>query len=96
MRGHEPVGVYVQGHSGYAAQGEDIVCSAVSSAVILTANLLEQQQAVERSHVENGMLSLYCKTPQPLLQGLMVHLQEIASQYPRNLQICYLNLNGGK
>ena len=96
MRGNEPCGVYVQGHSGYAAFGEDIVCSAVSSAVILIANLLEQQGALKKSHCEDGVFSLYCETPQPLLGGLMVHLKEIASQYPRNLQICYLNLNGGK
>ncbi len=96
MRGNEPCGVYVQGHSGYAEQGEDIVCSAVSSAVILIANLLEQQGALQNSHCENGILSLFCKEPQPLLKGLMAHLKEIASQYPRNVRICYLNLNGGK
>ncbi len=86
----------MQGHSGYAAHGEDIVCSAVSSAVILIANLLEQQGVLKKSRCEDGILSLYCQTPQPLLHGLLVHLKEIASQYPRNLQICYLNLNGGK
>ena len=96
MRGNEPCGVYVQGHSDYAVQGEDIVCSAVSSAVILVANLLEQQGLLKKSHCEDGILSLYCEAPQPLLKGLMVHLKGIALQYPRNLQVCYLNLNGGK
>ena len=38
MRGNEPCGVYVQGHSGYAALGEDIVCSAVSALTITTIN----------------------------------------------------------
>lgn len=96
MRGNEPCGVYVQGHSGYAVQGEDIVCSAISSAVILTANVLEQQGVLQNARCEDGILSFYCKTPQPLLQSLLVHLQEIAAQYPRNVRICYLNLNGGK
>lgn len=96
MRENKPCGFYVQGHSGFAAQGEDIVCSAVSSAVILTANCLEQQGCCSKAHFEDGVFSLYCETPHPLLAGLLAHLKEIASQYPRNLRICYLNLNGGK
>ena len=28
------------GHSGYAEEGEDIVCSAISSATIMTANTI--------------------------------------------------------
>ena len=96
MRGNEPCGDYVQGHSGYADFGSDIVCSAISSAVILTANVLEQQGVLQKAQCDDGIFSLYCETPQPLLQSLLVHLQEIASQYPRNFRICYLNLNGGK
>lgn len=33
--------IKVSGHSGYDASGYDIVCSSVSTAVILTSNLLE-------------------------------------------------------
>lgn len=96
MRNGQPCGFYVQGHSGFAQSGEDIVCSAVSSAVILTANNMELQGIACKARCEDGLFSLFCETPQLPLQGLLVHLQAIASQYPRNLRICYLNLNGGK
>ncbi|MBR3844260.1 MAG: ribosomal-processing cysteine protease Prp [Clostridia bacterium] len=95
MRDHKPCGFYVQGHSGFAVQGEDIVCSAVSSAVILTANLLEKENPL-KARCSDGVFSLYCQAPHPLLEGLLAHLKEIAWQYPRNLRIYYLNLNGGK
>ena len=34
--------IEVKGHSGYDVEGRDIVCSSVSTAVIITANLLER------------------------------------------------------
>ncbi|MDO4863843.1 MAG: ribosomal-processing cysteine protease Prp [Ruminococcus sp.] len=33
-------GFRVKGHAGYADRGQDIVCAAVSSAVMLTANII--------------------------------------------------------
>lgn len=35
-------GFQVQGHSGYAKRGKDIICAAVSSLVITTANAIEK------------------------------------------------------
>ena len=36
------LGFRVEGHSGYAESGSDIVCASVSSAAILTANTLSE------------------------------------------------------
>ena len=36
MEGERIVGFTVQGHSGYADEGSDIICAAVTSAVRLT------------------------------------------------------------
>lgn len=40
-RGHEYVGFDMEGHAGYADNGFDIVCAAVSSLVITAVNSVE-------------------------------------------------------
>ncbi len=92
-----PCGVLVQGHSGYAAPGADIVCSAVSSAVIFTANALSEAlgEGLEAEQTD-GRFRLYTAAPNDLLLALQRHLQAIAAQYPRCVRVATLNLNGGK
>jgi uncharacterized protein YsxB (DUF464 family) len=41
-KGHEYAGFDVEGHSGYADKGQDIVCAAVSMMVINTINSIER------------------------------------------------------
>ena len=40
LKSGELVGFWIQGHSGYAEEGSDIVCAAVSSAAYMTANTI--------------------------------------------------------
>jgi uncharacterized protein YsxB (DUF464 family) len=58
-------GFEVEGHAGFAAQGEDVVCAAVSvlaqSAVIGLEYFLDPKPAVR---IEEGFLS--CRLPAPL------------------------------
>ena len=97
VRNGSPCGVNVSGHSGYAPQGADIVCSAVSSAVILTANLLEAQDQNLLAMTEDGLFALYSEheSAADLLNGLQKHLTAIQKQYPQYIRVYNLILNGG-
>ena len=86
-------GFDVQGHSGLAPSGSDIVCAAVSSAVYMAVNTLTEVCGCDADiHQEDGKL---CMTvikadtdkAQTVLQGLQLHLRELAAQYPTGIQI---------
>ncbi len=92
-----PCGFYIQGHTGYATRGSDIVCSAVSSAVILVANQIERLDPNMLGMSQDGLFVLYTRHPQaaPLLNDLKSHLVSLQKQYPQYIRVCNLNLNGG-
>ncbi|MDE5738131.1 MAG: ribosomal-processing cysteine protease Prp [Oscillospiraceae bacterium] len=83
----------IKGHAGYAENGQDVVCAAVSSAVQLTANLITecfQEQA--NISAENNEIKICLKQPKigngaVILEGLFVHLQCISEEYPDNIKI---------
>lgn len=97
IRNGQPHGFHISGHSGYAPHGADIVCSAVSSSVILTANLLEQQDNNLLAMCEDGLFVLYSNEPCAclLLSGLQSHLVALQKQYPQYIRVYNLILNGG-
>ena len=89
MRGNEPCGVYVQGHSGYAALGEDIVCSAVSALTITTINALEvytsQPFEVDQDE-EDGIITVnflddLSHDAELLMKSLILGLRSIENEY---------------
>ena len=45
-------GFVVSGHSGYSGSGSDIVCAAVSSAVLMAANTLTDVMGISPGVVE--------------------------------------------
>lgn len=81
----------VRGHSGYAPEGSDIVCAAVSTACQMTVNGIEAQNLAEIScKAEDGFL--VCDIPEKreegadlLLNSLMMTIYEIARQYKKYL-----------
>ena len=81
------LGFHVRGHSGYAEEGEDIVCAAVSSAVIMTINTVTEIMRIKaRESGENGEASLLIQKEdaeacQSILRGLRLHLLELEKQY---------------
>ena len=81
------LGFHVHGHSGYAEQGEDIVCAAVSSAVIMTINTVTEIMHIKaKESGENGEASLIVPEKdagacQSILRGLRLHLLELEKQY---------------
>ena len=96
MREGKPCGFFIQGHSGFAPAGSDIVCSAVSSAVYLTANTLMAADSTVTANCDDGVFSLFAGRNNVILSGLLTHLAALSKQYPQYLRVYYLNLNGGK
>ena len=92
--GRRIVGFEIKGHSGYAHEGEDIVCAAVTSAVRLTECVVNDVLGLEASvKVREKDTSITLKLParlgqtnestcQALLTGLMVHFVQLAEEYP--------------
>ncbi len=89
-----PKGFNIKGHSGYADRGNDIVCSAVSSASYLVANTILEIMKIdaEASVYEDGEMTLKVPTEstpktKEILLGLELHLNELQEQYPQNVTI---------
>lgn len=82
----------MQGHSGSAAAGEDIVCAAVSSAVYMAANTLtDVLMLTPEVEVRDGFLSVRLssgetETALPVLKGLSLHLRGLQEEYPDYIQ----------
>ena len=88
----EPVGFEVSGHSGYADEGSDIICSAVSSCAYMTANTateimglspeIEVKDGYNKSEIankliENGLLVLTAGPGMRLLPPLVITKEEM-------------------
>lgn len=85
-------GYTVQGHSGSAARGQDIVCAAVSSAVYLTANsLTEIMHKRVRIRQADGFLEVLVCDPgqdsETVLRGLELHLKSLSGEYPDYIRV---------
>ena len=95
MEGDRITGFTVQGHSGYAEEGSDIVCAAVTSAVRLTECAVNDILGLEASvRVKEESVSLKLpgglgetneSTCQTLLTALMVYLTQLHEEYPENI-----------
>ncbi|MBE6836321.1 MAG: ribosomal-processing cysteine protease Prp [Ruminococcaceae bacterium] len=86
-------GFTVSGHSGYAEEGSDIVCAAVSSMAYLTANTVtEVIKASPEIKVEDGFISLKVKNGEEEkclvpLKGFYLQMKELVKQYPEYIRI---------
>ena len=97
--GSRLVSFEVKGHSGYAPEGEDIVCAAVTSAVRLIECAVNDVLGLEAAvKVREKDASLSLKLPaslgqtnestcQTLLAALMVHFVQLAEEYPENISV---------
>ena len=97
--GSRLVSFEVKGHSGYAPEGEDIVCAAVTSAVRLiecavndvlgleAAVKVREQDACISLKLPNGLGQTNESTCQTLMAALMVHFVQLAEEYPDNLTV---------
>ena len=95
--GSRLTGLEMKGHSGYAPQGEDIVCAALTSAVRLTECAVNDVLGLEagvKVKPEKALISLKLpgglgqqneSTCQTLLTGLMVYFTQLCEEYPDNI-----------
>ena len=94
IEGSRIEGFEVQGHSGFADEGNDIVCAAITSAVRLCECAINDVLGLEASvKVRQKDASISLKLPgglgqtnestcQALLTALMVHFVQLAEEYP--------------
>ena len=97
--GSRLTGFDMKGHSGYAPQGEDIVCAALTSAVRLTECAVNDVLGLEASvkarekdasvslKLPNGLSQTNEKVCQTLLAALLVHCVQLAEEYPENISV---------
>ena len=97
--GNRIAGFEVKGHSGYALEGEDIVCAGITSAVRLTECAVNDVLGLEAPvKIREKEASISLKLPaglgenieetcQTLLTALMVYLVQLAEEYPEFISI---------
>ncbi len=90
--GRDYTGFTCSGHAGYAEEGSDIICSAVSALTINTANSLEAftQDKIHAQEAEDGgYLSVSIEGPvseesKLLMRSLALGLKTIEDTYGRD------------
>ena len=97
--GNRIIGFDAMGHAGYAAEGEDIVCAAVTSTIRLVecvlndvmglcASVKVSEKTTEISLRLPGSLGPTAEnTCQNLLTGMMVYLSQLHSEYPDYVEV---------
>ena len=93
------VGFDAMGHSGFAEEGEDIVCAAITSAVRLVEATINDVMGLCASvkvneadasisfRLPGGLGQTAESTCQNLLTGLMVYLAELHDEYPDHIEV---------
>ena len=90
--GNVPYGFLILGHSGFAEEGEDIVCASVSSAAYMTANTITEVLGVNAQiEVSDAKMRLIVNKEQrhitkDILLGLKLHLEGLEEQYPEFIE----------
>ncbi|HIZ66136.1 MAG TPA: ribosomal-processing cysteine protease Prp [Candidatus Blautia pullicola] len=90
-------GFALEGHAGYASQGQDIVCAAVSALAQNTVNSIERFTADDFTaevDEENGGLYVniqpnYSKETKLLLDSLILGLQGIEEEYMEYIDVIF-------
>ena len=105
MEGERITGFDAAGHSGYAPEGEDIVCAAVTSAVRLVEATVNDVLGLAASvKVRKHDAAILFRLPgslgptaesasQAILAGFMVYLTQLHDEYPDNVEV--LEEDGG-
>jgi uncharacterized protein YsxB (DUF464 family) len=86
--------IEIKGHAGYANKGEDIVCAAISTACIMTANLIDKIKEISYDILdavcEEGYFRLQVKynhnVTKDIFDNLVDTLDSIQKEYPAYLK----------
>jgi hypothetical protein len=88
-----PVGFRIEGHSGAGSSGNDIVCSAVSSAAYLAANTVTDVIGADaRVEARDGFMLVRVSEKdagscRAVLKGFENHMDQLRDQYPGFIHI---------
>ena len=82
----------IDGHSGSAEAGQDIICAAVSSAAYMAVNTITEilGQDVDAGVSDGYMKITLCgdsKAAKDILRGLELHVKELSKDYPDFIKI---------
>ncbi|WP_448919992.1 ribosomal-processing cysteine protease Prp [Eubacterium sp.] len=85
-------GFECKGHTGFADDGNDVLCAFISSACYLTANTITDVIKLDaRASASDGYMSLHIKSSpekaQDILNGLVLHMTELQKDYPQNIKV---------
>ncbi|MBR2284253.1 MAG: ribosomal-processing cysteine protease Prp [Ruminococcus sp.] len=86
-------GFRFSGHSGYAEAGEDVACAAVSSAVQLIVNLLDEFDCEPQVSTDMTDNAVICRatasenTASAMIEQLRLHLEAVLEEYPETINI---------
>lgn len=99
-------GIEISGHSGYAAEGEDIVCAAVTSAVRYAEVLLNDILGLDIPfRIDSGSTCISFSVPSPpptgesdsLLQsvfmGFVRYMEQLSAEYPDHIKVTEVQHN---
>ncbi len=83
--------IVIKGHADYDTLGKDIVCAAVSTMAITTINgILSLEDSLDYED-NSGLLEIRTKEitdiNQKLLENMIIMLEELKGQYPKNIEI---------
>ena len=90
-------GFSISGHSGYAEEGSDIVCAAISAVTAMVeATVNEVCGAKAKVRVKEADVRITLTLPtvcdeeesvQAVLAGMMLYLCNLRDEYPENLEV---------
>ena len=99
------VKVELDGHTGYAEAGQDIVCAAASFLAITVVNSLELQLGAAGTvksddgylyyRLPQGLTDAQMATAQIILKTLATGFQNLKDEYPKYISIQNLRIKGG-
>lgn len=95
--GNRLIGFHMFGHSGFALDGEDILCAALTSAVRLTECAINDVLGLEASvktrerdasislKLPGGLSESLDQTCQTLLTAMMLYFVQLSEEYPNHI-----------
>lgn len=95
----ELTGFSVTGHSGYAEEGSDIVCAAVSSAAFMAVNTVTDILSISPQQIRAQDGDMFFRIEikdvsvcRVILEGLKNHLLSLEEQYDHYICVSYVEV----
>lgn len=93
------LGFQISGHSGFAENGSDIVCAAVSSAAFMAANTITDILKIDAETFVDNVGKMFFKIKnenfiscKDILLGFKLHMISLEEMYPENITVNYMEV----